>query len=125
DLSQLREFAGERYQMTSLEPWDIPFLSERLREDHYDYSEEEVRQYFPVQKVLDGFFDIVQQLFGVTLKPATLPVWHASAQPYEVLLNGDRCGYLILDLFARQGKQSGAWVDSERARQRTDDSLVT
>lgn len=125
DLAQLKAFAHEHYQMTTLEPWDIPFLSERLRENRYDYSEESVRQYFPVQKVLDGFFDIVGQLFGVTFKPVKLPLWHHNAQAYEVLLRENRCGYLVMDLYARQGKQSGAWVDSERARQRVDGTLVT
>jgi|TARA_R110000851_G_scaffold332391_1_gene508362 oligopeptidase A len=124
DLAQLKAFAVEYDHMTALEPWDIPFLSERLRESRYDYSEEEARQYFPVQKVLAGFFEIVGQLFNVAFKPATLPLWHSDAQAYEVQLDGNRCGYLMLDLYARQGKQSGAWVDSERARQRDNDTLV-
>lgn len=125
DLAQLKKFAHERYQVTVLEPWDIPFFSERLREDRYDYSEEDVRRYFPVQKVLEGFFDIVGQVFGVTFKRVAMPLWHTDAQAYEVMLNENQCGYLILDLYARQGKQSGAWVDSERARQRADGALVT
>ncbi|MBC7203237.1 MAG: M3 family metallopeptidase [Pusillimonas sp.] len=125
DLAQLEEFAREHYQLTALEPWDIPFLSERLRENRYDYSEEEVRQYFPVQSVLKGFFDIVGQLFGVSFKPVEMSLWHTDAQAYEVLLNENQCGYLLLDLYARQGKQSGAWVDSERARQRSSGTLVT
>ncbi len=125
DLAELQAFAREHYQLDELAPWDIPFMSERLRENRYDYSEEEVRQYFPVQNVLDGFFDIVGQLFGVVFKPVSLTLWHENAQAYEVWHNNAPCGYLMLDLYARQGKQSGAWVDSERARQRISGTLVT
>jgi oligopeptidase A len=90
DLGQLRDFARERLGMTDLEPWDIAYVSERLREERYAYSEEEIRQYFTEPQVL------------------------------EVLdTDGQSLGILYIDLYARQGKQGGAWVDSERSRRRS------
>lgn len=119
DLAELQEFAKGSLGFDSLEPWDIAYVSERLRESRYAYSEEEVRQYFTEPRVLQGLFYVVGKLFGVTLDPIEVPVWHEDARAFEVRHNsGAPLGTLYLDLYARQGKQSGAWVDSERARRR-------
>lgn len=126
DLAQLREFAAAELGIADLQPWDTSYVSEKLRQQRYDYSEDEVRQYFTEPQVLQGLFHVVQTLFGVTLHRVDAPVWHADAQAYRVQgEDGQTCGYLYLDLYARQGKQSGAWVDSERSRRRQDGDLVT
>jgi oligopeptidase A len=120
DLGQLRDFARERLGMTDLEPWDIAYVSERLREERYAYSEEEIRQYFTEPQVLEGLFHVVNRLYGVTMRRTQAPVWHKDAQALEVLdTDGQSLGILYIDLYARQGKQGGAWVDSERSRRRS------
>jgi len=120
DLAQLRDFAYERLGMAELEPWDIAYVSERLREERYAYSEEEIRQYFTEPQVLDGLFHVINRLYGVTMRRIQAPVWHKDAQALEVLdADGQSLGVLYIDLYARQGKQGGAWVDSERSRRRS------
>ena len=126
DLAELQAFANEHLGLGQLEPWDIAFVSERLRETRYAYSEEEVREYFPEPRVLQGLFNVVGRLFGVRLVPIEASVWHEDARACEVQdAEGRTLGTLYLDLYARQGKQSGAWVDSERARRRVATGLRT
>ena len=125
DLAQLQEFAREKLSLGQLEPWDIAFASERLREERYAYSEEEIKQYFTEPQVLKGLFQVVEKLFGVLLQPCDAPTWHADAQALEVVSGGQVLGTLYIDLHARQGKQSGAWVDSERSRRKTASALQT
>lgn len=126
DLAELQEFAREELAMDELQPWDLAFVSERLRESRYAYSEEEVRKYFTEDRVLNGLFQVVERLFGVRMNALDAPVWHEDARAYEVRdTQGQILGTLYLDLYARQGKQSGAWVDSERSRRRTPSSLQT
>lgn len=128
DLNALRRFAAEDLGMNDLQPWDIAYVSERLREARFNYSEDQVKQYFTEPQVLKGLFQVVRELFGVTLAPANLPTWHPHVQAWHVLSSGSQImGTLYLDLYARQGKQSGAWVDSERTRHlRTrDNTLIT
>jgi len=126
DLAELAEFAREQLGMNALQPWDIAFVSERLREARYAYSEEDVRKYFTEARVLEGLFQVVGRLFGVHLHPIDASVWHEDARACEVRDAHDHVlGTLYLDLYARQGKQSGAWVDSERSRRRSRAGLQT
>lgn len=118
DLAQLRAFAQSEYGVQDLQPWDLPFYAERLRESRYDYSEDEVKQYFTEPRVLDGLFQVAAKLFDVTMRPCELSAWHPDVKAFEVLSGDDAIGYLFIDLYARQGKQGGAWVDSERNRRR-------
>lgn len=126
DLAQLRAFAQEQLGIDHLEPWDIAFVSERLREQRYAYSEEEIKQYFTEPQVLDGLFHVMNRLFGVTMRRCDAPTWHDDAQALEVLgAGGETLGVLYIDLYARKGKQGGAWVDSERSRRRSAGGLQT
>lgn len=124
DLAELTEFAQQSLGLEKLEPWDVAFVSEQLRQNRYAYSEEEVKQYFTEPKVLEGLFHVVQKLFGVTLNQVNASVWHSDVKTFEVLNNANEVqGVLYIDLFARQGKQSGAWVGSERDRRKTGEHL--
>lgn len=126
DLAVLREFAHQNLGMDELQPWDIAYASERMREERYAYSEEEVKQYFTEPQVLKGLFDVIQTLFGVSLRRGDAPVWHEDAQAFEVVTAENTvAGTLYIDLYARQGKQSGAWVDSERTRRLSAHGLQT
>ncbi|WP_454690565.1 M3 family metallopeptidase [Achromobacter aloeverae] len=126
DLAQVREFAARELGLTDLQPWDLPYASERLRETRYAYSEDEIKQYFTEPRVLAGLFDVIQTLFNVRLRETPVSAWHADARGVRVERpDGALVGYLYLDLYARAGKQGGAWVDSERSRRVAAGSLQT
>lgn len=126
DLAALQAFASEKLGLQTLEPWDMAFASERLREERYAYSEEEIKQYFTEPQVLQGLFHVVEKLFNVRLRPGNAPTWHSDAQALEVTTaEGALLGTLYIDLYARQGKQSGAWVDSERNRRKVGGAIQT
>ncbi len=124
DLAELEEFARQELGLDPLQPWDVAYSAERLREQRYAYSEDEVKQYFTEPAVLKGLFQVIQRLFDVTLRPTNTPVWHPGVRAFEVCSSdGKVLGYLYMDLHARQGKQGGAWVDSERTRRRLGEHL--
>ncbi len=124
DLDELRAFARDELGLPELEPWDIAYASERLRERRYAYSDDEVRRYFTESRVLEGLFGVLHSIFGVRLVPCEAPVWHPDARVYSVRDAQDHeLGRLGVDLYARPGKQGGAWVDSERDRRRRGASL--
>ncbi|MBV6272029.1 M3 family metallopeptidase [Alcaligenaceae bacterium CGII-47] len=126
DLAELQTFAAQSLGLAVLEPWDIAYASERLREQRYAYSDDEVRQYFTEPRVLKGLFNVIYKLFGVHLTACDIPVWHPDAHAFSVQDDqGTELGTLYLDLYARAGKQGGAWVDSERSRRRHEAGLHT
>ncbi|WP_233234771.1 M3 family metallopeptidase [Bordetella sp. LUAb4] len=126
DLAQLREFAAKELGLADVQPWDLPYASERLRETRYAYSEDEIKQYFTEPRVLAGLFDVIQTLFNVRLQEMPVSAWHADARGVRVERpDGALVGYLYLDLYARAGKQGGAWVDSERSRRVTAGTVQT
>ncbi|NBV88989.1 MAG: oligopeptidase A, partial [Betaproteobacteria bacterium] len=120
DLSELRAFARSSLALDPLEPWDIAYASEKLRQARYSFSEDEVRQYFPLPNVLRGLFGVIQKLFGVEIAPlmglAPSPAWHPDVQTFEVRREGSVIGYFFLDLYARSTKRGGAWMDDSRGR---------
>ena len=119
DLVALKAFAASELGLADLEPWDVAFASEKLREARYAYSEDEVKQYFTEPRVLDGLFDVAHTLFDVTLEHCEISGWHPDVRAAKVLsAEGALIGHLIMDLYARPGKRGGAWVDSERSRRK-------
>jgi len=121
DLADLRTFAAEQFQLRDPQPWDWPFLSEQLQQARYAFSEQEVKAYFPLPKVLEGLFGIVQRLFEVQIRPDQAPVWHPDVQFFcieRTLASGQvqQVGQFYLDPTARASKRGGAWMDDVRAR---------
>jgi oligopeptidase A len=118
DWEELCDYAKtELGFVDGLEPWDIPFAAERLKQARYSFSENELKQYFPLPKVLDGLFQVIQTLFGVKIEAADLPTWHADVQSFAVKdLAGKIRAYFYLDPYARPGKRGGAWMDDARGR---------
>jgi oligopeptidase A len=117
DWEELQHFAKEDLDLSNLEPWDMAFASEKLKQVRYAFSENEVKQYFPLPKVLDGLFGLVQTLFGVKIEKDSLPVWHADVQSFKVLSkSGKLLANFYLDPYARPGKRGGAWMDDARGR---------
>jgi oligopeptidase A len=126
DLAELRAFARDTLGLDQVEPWDMPFVSEKLRGARYAYSEDEVKRYFTEPRVLSGLTEVIGTLFDVRLHDQTVSGWHDDVRALRVdSPGGQTLGYLYLDLYARAGKQGGAWVDSERSRRVTPSTVQT
>jgi oligopeptidase A len=116
DMQELRDFAASELALPQVEAWDIAFVSEKLKEARYAFSDLEVKRYFTEPKVLAGLFDIVQTIFEVQITPDTAPVWHDSVRFYRVERDGKLLSQFYLDAYARPGKQPGAWMGDARER---------
>jgi oligopeptidase A len=127
ELEELKTFAKEQYGVDSLAMWDVPYYSEKLREHRYHISQETLRPYFPLPKVLTGLFSVVQRLYGLSIKQCNnVDTWHSDVQFFEVYTeSGELRGQFFLDCFARKGKRSGAWMDECLSRHRTQQGLQT
>ena len=125
DLAELKAFAKTELGIDKLEAWDTTYASEKLREKRYAFSEQEVKQYFPEHKVVDGLFRLIQTLFGVSIKTDQAPVWHQDVHFYRIEKNGNLIGQFYLDLYARNGKRGGAWMDDARGRKGNGSHLQT
>ena len=125
DLAELRAFAQTELALPQLEAWDITYASEKLREQRYAFSEQEVKQYFPQTKVIDGLFHLIQNLFSVQIKTDVAPVWHADVQFFRIERAGKLIGQFYLDLYARNGKRGGAWMDDARGRKQLSGQIQT
>ncbi len=116
DLAELRAFAKAELGLDKLEAWDVTYASEKLREQRYAFSEQEVKMYFPEPRVVGGLFRLIQNMFGVDIKPDSSPVWHPDVQFFCIKKQGRVIGQFYLDLYARSGKRGGAWMDDARGR---------
>ncbi|MGH8707864.1 MAG: M3 family metallopeptidase, partial [Burkholderiales bacterium] len=119
DLAELRAFARDELGIAQLEAWDLAFASERLRQRRYAFSDQEVKRYFPEDAVLSGLFRLIETLFEVRIAPASAPRWHDDVRFFEVRDRlGATVGHFYLDLYARDTKRGGAWMDEARSRRR-------
>ena len=116
DLADLREFATQQLSLPDPQAWDWPYVSEKLKEARYAFSEQEVKQYFPAPKVLAGLFKIVETLFDVNIQQDHAPVWNAGVKFYRIERASHLVGQFYLDPSARTGKRGGAWMDDVRSR---------
>jgi oligopeptidase A len=126
DLAELREFAREALGLAKLEAWDLAYASEKLRQERYAFSDQEVKRYFPEDAVLAGLFRLVETLYGVRVAPASAPAWHADVRFFDLRdAQGELAGQFYMDLYARETKRGGAWMDDARARRRRGDGIQT
>ncbi|MBQ0961702.1 M3 family metallopeptidase [Ideonella sp. 4Y11] len=116
DMAELRAFAATQLGLDDLQSWDIAYASEKLKEARYAFSDQEVKAYFPLPKVLDGLFSIISSLFDVTITPAEARTWHPSVRFFRLERAGALVGEFYLDPYARPGKRPGAWMDDARER---------
>ena len=125
ELAALRAFAAEK-GADDLNPWDIGFWSERLREERYSISEEELRPWFPADTVINGMFAVVGKLFGIQFRQRDdVDLWHEDARFYELVDDdGSVRAAFYLDMYARTGKRGGAWMDDARIRRRRPDGSL-
>ena len=124
DLAELRAFAKDELGIEDLQAWDVAYASEKLREQRYAFSAQEVKEYFPEPKVIEGLFKVVQSLFSVQIKPDDAPVWHPDVRFYRIERDGELVGQFYFDLYARAGKGQGAWMDDARGRRLTTGGIV-
>ncbi len=123
DMAELTAYA-KKLGIDDMQAWDVAYVSEKLREDKYAFSDQEVKQYFPEAKVLAGLFKVVETIFGVQVKKADAPVWHADAAFYQIAdASGKPIAYFYLDLYARNNKRGGAWMDECITRRKKDGTV--
>ncbi|MFV3329792.1 oligopeptidase A [Pseudomonas sp. NY15437] len=119
DLAQLKAYAAEQ-GCPNLSSWDASYFGEKLREARYSVSQEALREYFPIDKVLSGLFAIVQKLYGIHIRELSdFERWHPDVRLFEIEENGQHVGRFYFDLYARANKRGGAWMDGARDRRRT------
>ena len=125
DLAELREFAASQLQLEDLQPWDVGYAAEKLREKKYALSEEELKPYFPLPAVMEGLFAVIQRVLGVSVRlREDVDVWHEDARYYDLVdASGQVFAGAYVDLYARTGKRGGAWMDVCTSRLRKNDSL--
>ena len=109
---QLEAFAGESGLIDTIKAWDTHFLSERIRKEKFDFDEEDLRPFFPLAKVRDGMFSLFGELFGISIEGSGLPRWHSDVEVYDIIdQSGHMVGSFYLDLFPREDKRSGGWMN--------------
>ena len=125
DMAELRAFAQDECGLSDLQAWDVAFVSEKLKEARYAFSDQEVKQYFTEPTVLKGLFGLVEKLFDVKIQPDKAPVWHESVRFFRIERAGQLIGQFYLDPYARTGKRPGAWMDDVRGRWTRPDTQKT
>ncbi|WP_110670645.1 oligopeptidase A [Salinicola halophilus] len=122
DVEELKAYARESLGLETLEPWDVGYVSEKLRQTRYAISQEQLRPYFPAPRAVEGLFRVVGRLFGVTMaENPEAPRYHPDVRYFEVLDGGRPIAGFYLDLYAREGKRGGAWMDVCRTRRLRED----
>jgi len=117
DRAELEAFARDELGLDDLQAWDLAWASEKLKQARYSYSGQEVKQYFTEPKVLAGLFDLIHALYGLRVEPDQAPTWHPDVRFYRLVGgDGQLVGQFYLDLYAREGKRGGAWMDDGRNR---------
>jgi oligopeptidase A len=130
DFQELKDFIKSEYPHTSeassLEAWDLAYYSEKLKQSRYAISDEQLRPYFPKDKVVSGLFEVVNRLFGLNIKVRDgVDVWHTDVKFYDVFDNNNQLrGSFYLDLYARDKKRGGAWMDDCVGRRKLADNSI-
>ena len=124
DMEELTAYA-KNLGIADMQSWDVSYVSEKLREEKYAFSDQEVKQYFPENKVLDGLFKVTETIFGVQVQKAESPLWHQDASFYQIRDSSSKhlIAYFYLDLYARKNKRGGAWMDEAITRRKKDGSV--
>ncbi|MGZ4981318.1 MAG: oligopeptidase A [Methylobacter sp.] len=127
DLAELRDFARQHYGIKDLQAWDMAYYSEKMRQHFYQLSQEEVKTYFPITRVLPGLFAIVEKLYGLQISELTgFDSWHPDVRFFEIHdKHGQLRGQFYLDLYARAKKRGGAWMDDCVSRKKFDNTIQT
>lgn len=124
EFTELTAFARDELGLETLEPWDVAYASEKLREARHAISQEQLRPYFPAPQVVDGLFQVVGRLYGVRFEEDNgVPRYHDDVRYFRITENGAPIAGFYLDLYAREGKRGGAWMADCRVRRQTQNGL--
>jgi oligopeptidase A len=119
DFNELKAFAARECEVVELQPWDMTYVSERLKQQRYALSQEELKPYFPAPQVINGLFAVAKKLFGFDVVPAPeLETYHPDVLAYAIVEQGETRAWFYLDLYARANKRGGAWMADARVRRR-------
>ncbi len=119
DVAELRAFARDALKIDDLQSWDVAYASEKLRLARYAFSDQEVKQYFPEDVVMAGLFKVAETLYGIRITPSPAPLWHEDARFFDLRdAAGSLVGQFYVDLYARETKRGGAWMDDAIGRRR-------
>jgi len=126
ELSELTGFARQEHDVSDLSAWDIPYYGEKLRQHTFDFSQEDVKPYFPETKVVPGMFAVVKRLYGISINEIKdVEKWHKDVRFYEIRDKKNIVrGQFYLDLYARDKKRGGAWMDDCMGRKRNADGSL-
>ncbi|MCX7140449.1 MAG: M3 family metallopeptidase [Proteobacteria bacterium] len=126
DYAELAEFAAAELDLPRLEAWDLAYASEKLRVARYAFSDQEVKQYFPEAKVMQGMFRVVETIFGVRIESDHAETWDPAVRFFRILdSQGTLIGRFYLDPYARDTKRGGAWMDEAISRRRLGGDVQT
>jgi oligopeptidase A len=126
DLAEVNAFAAEHYGRTELQAWDIGYYSEKLKQEKYAISDEQLRPYFPETHVVPGLFEVVSRLYGLKItERKDVDTWHSDVRFFDIVDSDDEYrGSFYLDLYARAKKRGGAWMDECRVKRRKVDGSL-
>lgn len=126
EYEELSAFAREKYQIESIKPWDISYLTEKKKEEIFAITEETLRPYFPLKRVMQGLFAIIKQLYGMKFEELQeVDLWNPDVLCYQIKDEQEELrGYVYVDLFARKHKRQGAWMDSLQTRYKRADGSI-
>ena len=126
ELAELTGFARQEHNVADLSAWDVPYYGEKLRQHTFDISQEDLKPYFPETKVIPGMFAVVKRLYAISInKIDSVETWHDDVQFYEIRDAKDNVrGQFYLDLYARDKKRGGAWMDDCMGRKRNVDGSL-
>jgi oligopeptidase A len=126
DVAELRAFARDELQIAEMQSWDVAYASEKLRAKRYSFSDQELKQYFPEDTALGGLFRVVESIFDLKISESKAPVWHEDVRFWEARgRNGSLVGQFYTDLYARDTKRGGAWMDDAIGRRRKEAGIQT
>jgi oligopeptidase A len=125
ELNELKAFARDELGIDELQPWDITYASEKLRQHRYAISQEDLKPYFPEPRVVSGMFEVVNKLYGLEIRELSdVDTWHKDVRAFEIFdREGEARGRFYLDLYARANKRGGAWMDECISRRETDTGM--
>jgi oligopeptidase A len=126
DMDEVRAFARDELKLADVRACDVAYVSEKLRQQRYSFSDLEVKQYFPEDEVLAGMFRVVETIYGVRITRRDAETWHPSVRFFEIAdASGARIGQFYVDLYAREAKRGGAWMAGAIDRRRLGNRVQT
>ena len=124
DMDDLKS-CGSKLKINDIEAWDIAYISEKIKEERFNYSEQEIKNYFPDHKVIEGLFKVVETIYGIYIKKESTETWHKDVRFYKITNSANEIiGSFYLDLYARKNKRGGAWMDEAISKYKINDEVT-